>query len=48
MEKVQRPKQVPRAQTSYLTNEKYQEYVNEQLKVIYNKLDEIVSYINNH
>lgn len=48
MENIERPKKVPKAQTSYLTNDKYQELVNEQLKRIYDKLDEIVSYINNH
>jgi uncharacterized FlaG/YvyC family protein len=46
MEKIKRPIEVPKAQASYLTNEKYQEYVNEQLQVIYDKIDEIISYIN--
>lgn len=46
MEKIKRPIEVPIAQASYLTNEKYQEYINAQLQVIYDKIDEIISYIN--
>lgn len=46
MEKVKKPKQVEKAQKNYLSNEKYQEYAENQFKNIYSKLDEIVNYIN--
>lgn len=42
MEKIKRPKKVSRNESSYLTNEAFQESVNKQLKNIYDKLDEIV------
>lgn len=46
MENIVRPKEIPRSESSYLSNEKYQEYNNEQLNKVYNKLDEIVENIN--
>ena len=46
MEKIKRPKKVSRNESSYLTNEAYQDLVNNQLKNIYDKLDEIVESLN--
>ena len=46
MEKIKRPKKVSRNESSYLTNEAYQDLVNKQLKNIYDKLDEIVESLN--
>lgn len=48
MEKVKRPKEVKKAEKGFLKPEYYQEYINAQLKIIYDKLDEIVTYINNN
>lgn len=50
---IKRPKQVERSQKSYLSNEKYQDYAEQQFKNIYDYLDEqeetkgIVVYENN-
>lgn len=46
MEKVKRPKQVPKQEKAYLTNEMYQDYAETQFKAIYDKLDEIVEKLN--
>lgn len=46
MEKVKRPKKVDRSQKNYLSNEKYQEFSENQFKAIYDKLDEIVERLN--
>lgn len=46
MEKVKRPKQVPKQEKAYLTNEMYQDYAEAQFKAIYDKLDEIVEKFN--
>lgn len=48
MEKIKRPKQITKSQMKYLSNEFYQDYINNQLKTIYDKLDEIVNYINHN
>lgn len=47
MEKVKRPKQVQKTQKNYLSNEKYQDFAENQFKKIYDKLDEIVEKLNN-
>ena len=46
MEKIKRPKKVDKSQKNYLSNERYQEYAENQFKAIYDKLDEIVSKLN--
>lgn len=42
MDLIKRPKKVQRAEKGYLTNEKYQDYSEEQFKIIYDKIDEII------
>ena len=37
---IKRPKQVERSQKSYLSNERYQDYAEQQFKTIYDYLDE--------
>lgn len=39
MDLIQRPKKVQKAERGYLTNEKYQDYAENQFKVIYDYLD---------
>ncbi len=46
IEKIKRPKNVEKSQKKYLSNERYQDNVNNQLNEIYKKLDEIVDEIN--
>ncbi len=46
MEKVKRPKKVTRNESSYQSLEAFQDSVNEQLKNIYDKLDEIIESLN--
>ena len=41
---IKRPKQVERSQKSYLSNEKYQDYAEQQFKTIYDYLDGKVLY----
>lgn len=41
---IKRPKQVERSQKSYLSNEKYQDYAEQQFKNIYDYLDEHETY----
>lgn len=40
MLKVKRPKKVQRGQRNYLTNERYQDYSEQQFKNIYDALDD--------
>ena len=47
MEKIKRPKVVEKSQKNHLSNEKYQEFSEQQFKNIYDKLDEIVEKMNN-
>ena len=47
MEKVKRPKKVQKTQKNYLSNEKYQDFAENQFKNIYDKLDEIIEKLNN-
>ena len=47
MEKIKRPKKVNRSQKNFLSNERYQEYSENQFKVIYDKIDEIIETLNN-
>lgn len=42
MELIKRPKQVAKADKGYLTNEQYQDYAQQQFKIIYDKIDEII------
>lgn len=46
MEKIKRPKKVEKAQKNYLTNEKYQEFSENQFNIIYDKIDDIIEIIN--
>ena len=46
MEKIQRPKTVTRAERQVLTPKNEQQITQEQFERIYDKLDEIVEYIN--
>ena len=46
MEKIKRPKKVEKAQKNYLSNEQYQEFSENQFKIIYDKIDEIIEIIN--
>lgn len=46
MEKIKRPKTVEKSQKNYLSNEKFQEFSEQQFQNIYNKLDEIVEFLN--
>lgn len=45
MDLIKRPKKVQRAEKGYLTNEKYQDFAEEQFKTIYDKIDEIIKKI---
>lgn len=45
MDLIKRPKKVQRAEKGYMTNEKYQDYSEEQFKTIYDKIDEIIKKI---
>ena len=47
MEKIKRPKKVTRAEKQVLTPRNEQQNTQEQFENIYDKLDEIVNYINN-
>lgn len=47
MDLIKRPKKVERGQKNYLTNEKYQDYAENQFKTIYDYLDEM-SNVNNY
>jgi hypothetical protein len=47
MDLIKRPKKVQRAEKGYLTNEKYQDYSDEQFKNIYDKADEIITELKN-
>lgn len=46
MEKIKRPIKVPRAEQAILSDKNFQANVKEQFERIYDKLDEIVEYIN--
>lgn len=46
MEKIKRPKRIDKFQKNYLSNEKYQEYSEQQFKIIYDKIDELVEKLN--
>lgn len=45
MDLIKRPKKVQKSEKSYLSNEKYQDFSEEQFKTIYDKTDEIVKAI---
>lgn len=45
MDLIKRPKKVQRAEKGYMTNEKYQDYSEDQFKIIYDKTDEIIEKI---
>lgn len=47
MKKIKRPIEVSRAEQAILTDKNFQANVKQELKNIYDKLDEIVNYINN-
>ena len=47
MDLIKRPKKVQRAEKGYLTNEKYQDYAEQQFKNIYEKTDEIIKNLGN-
>lgn len=42
LEKIKRPVKVERAQKNYLSNEKYQDYAENQFKTIYDYLDKLI------
>lgn len=47
MEKIKRPVKVSRAEKKVLSDKNEQQNTQEQFENIYDKLDEIVNYINN-
>lgn len=46
MDYVKRPKEVAKSDRKYLTNEQFQDYIKQQLKEIYDKIDEIIKTLN--
>ena len=46
MDLIQRPKEVAKSDRGYMTNEQYQDYAQQQFKIIYDKIDEIIKTIN--
>lgn len=46
MELINRPKQVEKGDRNYLTNENFQDFVEQQFKIIYDKIDEIIRALN--
>lgn len=46
MEKVKRPKKLSREENNIMTQKNLQENITQQLSNIYDKLDEVVEYIN--
>lgn len=46
MELIKRPKQVERGDKNYLSQENFQSYVEQQFKIVYDKIDEIITALN--